>query len=182
MTSQFQNGVIPFLRAGLSGRMVNRVAVFRQGHNCPSIAGAMLDQIVDSFVTPQGLVDLLRKEPDSKGDGITINRTGFTDFDEYTIELGQAVADPAKTIRAVLRRQVIIWRVVRAGFPSGKAPWETAEPTGLGLKIQKLAPARTLDGLIIEGDVLNTGETPREIPRLRLRCETPQRRRFNSRS
>jgi hypothetical protein len=49
-----------------------------------TIAPAMLDQIVDSFVTPQGLVDLLRKEPDSNRVGITINRTGFTDFDEYT--------------------------------------------------------------------------------------------------
>jgi Protein of unknown function (DUF2939)/Protein of unknown function (DUF3426) len=133
-----------------------------------TIAPAMLDQFVDSFVTPQGLVDLLGKDPQHNGGALTINRTGFTDFDEYTIEAGKPAADPAKTIRAVLRRQGITWRVVRVGFAPGKAPWETAEPTAVSLKIQKLAPARTPFGLIIEGDVLNTGATSREVPQLRV--------------
>jgi hypothetical protein len=133
-----------------------------------AIAPAMLDQFVDGFVTPQGLVDLLGKDPDHEGGGIKISRTGFTDLDEYTIELSKGVADPAKTITAVLKRQGINWRVVRVGFPPGKAPWETAELNWDDLKIQKLAPARTVDGLVIEGDVLNTGATPREVPRLRV--------------
>jgi hypothetical protein len=145
-----------------------------------TIAPAMLDQFVDGFVTPQGLVDLLGKDPDHKGDGIKISRTGFTDLDEYTIELGKGATDPAKIIIAVLRRQGIIWQVVRVGFPPGKAPWETAEPTGVGLKIQKLAPARSVDGLIIEGDVLNTGATPREVPRLRVALRDAAEKGFNS--
>lgn len=131
-----------------------------------TVAPAMLDQFVNSFVTPKGLVDLLGKDPDRNGDGIIISRTVFTDLDEYTIALGIRAAEPAKTITAVLRRQGINWRVVRVGFPPGKAPWETAEPTGL--KIQNLAPARTVNGLMIEGDVLNAGTTPREVPRLRV--------------
>ena len=128
----------------------------------------MLDQFVDSFVTPQGLMDLLGKDPDHKGGGIAISRTGFTDFDEYTIEAGKPATDPAKTVRAVLRREGITWRVVRVGFPPGKAPWETAETTSVGLKIQKLSPSRTPFGLVIEGDVLNAAETSREVPRLRV--------------
>src|SRR4051812_28140044 len=96
----------------------------------------MGDQLVDSFATPQGLADLLAKRNGSPNTDMAINRTGFTDFDEYTIELGQTPADPAKTLRAVLRRQGIVWRVVRVGFPPGKAPWEAAEAAGVGLKIQ----------------------------------------------
>jgi hypothetical protein len=43
-----------------------------------------------------------------------------------------------------------------------------AEPPGAGLKIAKLAPARTPDGLIIEGEITNTGKTMRDVPRLRV--------------
>ena len=43
-----------------------------------------------------------------------------------------------------------------------------AEPLGAGLKIEKLAPSRTPDGLIIEGDITNTGKTTRDVPRLRV--------------
>lgn len=42
------------------------------------------------------------------------------------------------------------------------------EPLGAGLKIEKLAPSRTADGLIIEGDITNTGKTPSDVPRLRV--------------
>ena len=40
----------------------------------------------------------------------------------------------------------------------------------LTLKIRELHAARTLDGLVltIEGDILNTGSTPRDVPRLRV--------------
>ncbi len=43
-----------------------------------------------------------------------------------------------------------------------------AEPLGAGLKIDKLTPTRTPDGLIIEGDITNTGKAAREVPRLRV--------------
>jgi hypothetical protein len=133
-----------------------------------TIAPAMVDQFVDSFVTPQGFVDLLGKKSGDRGQEIAITRIGLTDFDEYAIELGAMSVDPSKRIRAVLRRQGIIWRVVRVGFPPGEAPWEAVGPPGAGLKIEKLAPARTPSGLMIEGDILNTGNTPRDVPRLRV--------------
>jgi predicted Zn finger-like uncharacterized protein len=43
-----------------------------------------------------------------------------------------------------------------------------AEPLGAGLKIEKVAPARTPDGLMIEGEITNTGKTARVVPRLRV--------------
>ncbi len=47
-----------------------------------------------------------------------------------------------------------------AGFP--------AEPPRTGLKIENLAPSRTPDGLLIEGDVANGGKTTQDLPRLRV--------------
>ena len=44
----------------------------------------------------------------------------------------------------------------------------SAEPPGTGLKIEKLAPSRTSDGLIIEGDIANSGKTTQDLPRLRV--------------
>jgi hypothetical protein len=43
-----------------------------------------------------------------------------------------------------------------------------AEPTWAGLKIEKLAPSRTPDGLVIEGDIVNNGKTTQDLPRLRV--------------
>jgi len=43
-----------------------------------------------------------------------------------------------------------------------------AEPPWAGLKIEKLAPSRTPDGLVIEGDVANNGKTTQELPKLRV--------------
>ena len=43
-----------------------------------------------------------------------------------------------------------------------------AEPLGVGLKIERVAPARTSDGLMIEGDITNTGKAARDVPRLRV--------------
>src|SRR5262249_6673500 len=128
-----------------------------------TIAPAMVDQLVDSFATPRGLVDLLGKDLDA----IAVTRTGFSDVDEYTVELGKRDLDPGKTVRAVLRRQGIVWRVVRVEFPAGKAPGE-ASVLGAGLRIDKLTPARTANGLVIEGDISNTVATAREVPRLRV--------------
>ena len=44
----------------------------------------------------------------------------------------------------------------------------SAEPPGTGLKIEKLAPSRTPDGLLIEGDIANDGKTTLNLPRLRV--------------
>lgn len=43
-----------------------------------------------------------------------------------------------------------------------------AEPPWTGLKIEKLAPSRTPDGLVIEGDITNSGKTTQDLPRLRV--------------
>ena len=43
-----------------------------------------------------------------------------------------------------------------------------AEPPGTGLKIEKLTPSRTPDGLVIEGDIANGGKTAQDLPRLRV--------------
>ena len=43
-----------------------------------------------------------------------------------------------------------------------------AEPPWAGLKIEKLAPSRTPDGLVIEGDIANSGKTTQDLPRLRV--------------
>jgi predicted Zn finger-like uncharacterized protein len=36
------------------------------------------------------------------------------------------------------------------------------------LKVDKLTPIRTPDGLIIEGDIVNPGKTPQDVPQLRV--------------
>jgi predicted Zn finger-like uncharacterized protein len=43
-----------------------------------------------------------------------------------------------------------------------------AEPPGAGLKIEKLVPSRTSDGLVIEGDIANGGKITQDLPRLRV--------------
>jgi predicted Zn finger-like uncharacterized protein len=43
-----------------------------------------------------------------------------------------------------------------------------ADPPWAGLKIEKLTPSRTPDGLVIEGDIANSGKTAQELPRLRV--------------
>jgi hypothetical protein len=44
----------------------------------------------------------------------------------------------------------------------------SAGPTGTALKIEKLAPSRTPEGLIIEGDITNIGKLTQDLPRLRV--------------
>lgn len=41
-------------------------------------------------------------------------------------------------------------------------------PPGPGLELGKVAPTRTAEGLIIEGDITNAGSTARDVPRLRV--------------
>ena len=49
----------------------------------------------------------------------------------------------------------------------------SAAPFGSGLELAKIAPTRTTDGLVIEGDITNTGSTARDVPRLRVALRDP---------
>jgi hypothetical protein len=42
-----------------------------------------------------------------------------------------------------------------------------------GLVLDKITPARTAEGLVIEGDITNPGNTAREVPRLRVALRDP---------
>lgn len=42
------------------------------------------------------------------------------------------------------------------------------EPSATGLVIGKIAPSRTADGLLVEGEIANLGNTPRDVPQLRV--------------
>jgi hypothetical protein len=46
-------------------------------------------------------------------------------------------------------------------------------PSGPGLELAKIAPTRNAEGLIIEGDITNTGTTARDVPRLRVALRDP---------
>jgi hypothetical protein len=48
-----------------------------------------------------------------------------------------------------------------------------AAPLGPGLELAKIAPTRTAEGLVIEGDITNTGSTARDVPRLRVALRDP---------
>jgi hypothetical protein len=44
---------------------------------------------------------------------------------------------------------------------------------GTGLELAKIAPTRTADGLVIEGDITNIGSAARDVPRLRVALRDP---------
>jgi predicted Zn finger-like uncharacterized protein len=73
---------------------------------------------------------------------------------------------------AILAGIVVARGAVVAIWPSAARLYALAglpvEPPGIGLKIEKLAPARTPDGLVIEGEITNPGKTTRDVPRLRV--------------
>jgi hypothetical protein len=46
-------------------------------------------------------------------------------------------------------------------------------PSGPGLELDNITPMRTADGLVIEGDITNTGSTARDVPRLRVALRDP---------
>jgi predicted Zn finger-like uncharacterized protein len=62
-------------------------------------------------------------------------------------------------------RVVAIWPST-AQFYVWIGSW--VEPSGPGLVIGKVTPARNGDGLVIDGEIANLGSTPRDVPRLRL--------------
>ena len=73
---------------------------------------------------------------------------------------------------AVLAGIVVARGAVVALWPSAARLYAlagfSAESPGAGLKIEKLAPSRTPDGLLIEGDIANSGKTTQDVPRLRV--------------
>lgn len=75
-------------------------------------------------------------------------------------------------ILAIVAGVVVARGAVVALWPSAARLYALAgfsvEPPGTGLKIEKLVPSRTADGLIIEGDIANTGKTTQDLPRLRV--------------
>jgi hypothetical protein len=75
-------------------------------------------------------------------------------------------------VLAILAGVVVARSAVVAVWPPAARLYALAgwshEPPGTGLKIERLAPSRTADGLIIEGDVSNTGKATQDLPRLRV--------------
>jgi predicted Zn finger-like uncharacterized protein len=73
---------------------------------------------------------------------------------------------------AVLAGVLVARRAVVALWPPAARFYAmagfAAEPPWTGLKIEKLAPSRTPDGLLIEGDIANGGKTTQDLPRLRV--------------
>jgi hypothetical protein len=47
------------------------------------------------------------------------------------------------------------------------------DPGCSGLRITKIAPTRSADGVVIEGDITNAGSTARDVPRLRVTLRDP---------
>lgn len=43
-----------------------------------------------------------------------------------------------------------------------------AAPSAIGLVIRNITPTRTGDGIVIDGEIANTGNAPRDVPRLRV--------------
>jgi hypothetical protein len=47
-------------------------------------------------------------------------------------------------------------------------PTPPTSEAGTGLVIRKITPARTADGLVVDGEIVNAGSVPRDVPRLRV--------------
>jgi predicted Zn finger-like uncharacterized protein len=62
-------------------------------------------------------------------------------------------------------RVVAVWPSA-ARFYAWIGSW--VEPSGPGLVIGKVTPARNDNGLVIDGEIANLGSTTRDVPRLRL--------------
>jgi hypothetical protein len=84
------------------------------------------------------------------------------------VVLGSIVALLALVILAAIlaRKEVVAMWPAAARFYT--LAGLTAAPSGPGLELAKIAPTRTADGLVIEGDITNTSSTARDVPRLRV--------------
>jgi predicted Zn finger-like uncharacterized protein len=74
-------------------------------------------------------------------------------------------------VLAILALVVGRFWVAAAWPPAGRlfaAIGLPAETPGSGLKIDKIAPSRAADGLVIEGEIVNASVRPVQVPRLRV--------------
>jgi predicted Zn finger-like uncharacterized protein len=83
------------------------------------------------------------------------------------------VAGIVALLAAIIIGGVFIDRHFAADQPApAAAPDATAAvpapETGIGLVIRKITPARTPDGLVVDGEIVNPGSVPRDVPRLRV--------------
>jgi predicted Zn finger-like uncharacterized protein len=73
---------------------------------------------------------------------------------------------------AIVVAGFLIRRQLAAVWPSAARLYaltgQSAPPSGTGLTIRKIAPSRTVEGLMIDGEIANLGDVPRDVPRLRL--------------
>jgi Protein of unknown function (DUF3426) len=71
----------------------------------------------------------------------------------------------------VARKEVVaMWPATARLYASAGLP---TAPPGPGLELAKIAPARTAEGLVIEGDITNNGSAVRDVPRLRIALRDP---------
>jgi predicted Zn finger-like uncharacterized protein len=72
----------------------------------------------------------------------------------------------------------VAWVLARGYFAENPAPASASKALGAepvpaarsatGLIIRKITPARTADGLVVDGEIVNPGTVPRDVPRLRV--------------
>jgi len=75
-------------------------------------------------------------------------------------------------IAAIIARKEVVamWPAAARLYALGGL---SAAPPGPGLELAKIAPTRTAEGLVIEGDITNPGSTVRDVPRLRVALRDP---------
>jgi predicted Zn finger-like uncharacterized protein len=89
------------------------------------------------------------------------------------IVLGVIVALLAFAIlAAIIARKEVVAMWPAAARLYALAGLAAASP-GPALELAKIAPTRTAEGLIIEGDIINAGSTVRDVPRLRVALRDP---------
>jgi predicted Zn finger-like uncharacterized protein len=73
---------------------------------------------------------------------------------------------------AVTAAGMLVRHRLSAAWPSAarqsSSAGHAAEPSGTGLVIRRIAPTRTADGLVIDGEVANLGDASHDVPRLRV--------------
>jgi hypothetical protein len=78
------------------------------------------------------------------------------------------------TLAAIIARKEVMAMWPAAARFYALAGLSGAPPgPGSGLDLAKIAPTRTAEGLVIEGDIANTGSTARDVPRLRVALRDP---------
>jgi len=75
-------------------------------------------------------------------------------------------------LAAIMARKevVALWPAVARLYAAAGL---TVALPGPGLELAKIAPTRTAEGLVIEGDITNTSSTARDVPRLRVALRDP---------